>query len=481
MRAGVEPGNPVSPLLVKDQADFTNPDYAPQLLRHEQTHRQQANWPEKLQQELPPINSKDPYNYGGVEGIERIGSNPMKLSTEQMASAEQHLQADKQNGNVPEPLRKLDENFQAVPLSVMEPTDPHGKGINTTPRTPGLPMNRPWGTEKLLEADDTIPVKPGSGQAPWEKYASSPASGPWEKYSTSAPAPPSANPQATVSAGQPEPWLNQAEDDLRGGGNKTIVGRVLGRMQGNGNKGYSGLESGVSPETANFMGSPELGTIHALQGEDETLHGHPLSGGWKTIKGIGEAATIPGLVMGGPEAEGAMNLIPSKSHAAGVLNDIEDAAKNVPVSLTETHPAIGDYRQAVATGGRNSPVMTKFIRRTGASDAEPLLFPEARDFYTNISRATAKPGLLRRAIESPMMPSFRMNAGNVWGALNSDLTDAADIIGRGPDYTGAMNEYKNAARLVKGLKVGGSIAAAEALHKSGLLGKAAGGVMKVTQ
>ena len=74
-----------------------------------------------------------------------------------------------------------------------------------------------------------------------------------------------------------------------------------------------------------------------------------------------------------------------------------------------------------------------------------------------------------------------MNAGNVWGALNSDLTDAADIIGRGPDYTGAMNEYKNAARLVKGLKVGGSIAAAEALHKSGLLGKAAGGVMKVTQ
>lgn len=31
------------------------------------------------------------------------------------------------------------------------------------PREPGLPMNRPWGTEKLLEADDTVPVKPGSG------------------------------------------------------------------------------------------------------------------------------------------------------------------------------------------------------------------------------------------------------------------------------------------------------------------------------
>ena len=197
MRAGVEPGNPVSPLLVKDQADFTNPDYAPQLLRHEQTHRQQANWPEKLQQELPPINSKDPYNYGGVEGIERIGSNPMKLSTEQMASAEQHLQADKQNGSVPEPLRKLDENFQAVPLSVMEPTDPHGKGINTMPRTPGLPMDRPWGTEKLLEADNTIPVKPGSGDLP-EGWSAAPPSDLPPGWSTKLPSPEESAPVPTT-------------------------------------------------------------------------------------------------------------------------------------------------------------------------------------------------------------------------------------------------------------------------------------------
>ena len=82
MRAGVEPGNPVSPLLVKDQADFTNPDYAPQLLRHEQTHRIQANWPTQLLKELPPVNPdpKKKYDFGGVDGIEKIGANPMKLS-----------------------------------------------------------------------------------------------------------------------------------------------------------------------------------------------------------------------------------------------------------------------------------------------------------------------------------------------------------------------------------------------------------------
>lgn len=616
MRAGVEEGNPVSPLYVSDQKDYENPDYAPQLLRHEQTHRITANWPEKLQEQLPAINPKAPYNYGGAEGIEKIGSNPLKLSTEQMASVEQHLQAMEQNGElIPESMKKLDENFQAVPLSIMQPTDPHGKGINTMARVPGLPPGYNPNTGKLLEADDTIPVKPGSGQAPWEKYASSPASGPWEKYGATA-KPMNSAPQATIGPTSEQPWLTQAEEDLREGGNQTLLGRTLGHLQGRGDKGYSGLESGVSPQTAEFMGSPELGTIHALQGEDETLHGHPLSGGWKTIKGIGEAATIPGLTMGGPEAEGAMNLIPSKSHAAGILNDIESAAENVPVYMENTKPALDDFSQYVNTGGKNARVMTKLGKRiediaprpapepvpitqpgrllgAGTEDiplneptyqpgtpskpitllnpermgpkglpmpshetpmssysdifpdqlpsatsslrgeatpfaeskglgqgeyigqipgerggmtepagvlrrlktfdsAPPLLpeapqygapvnFPEARDFYTNISRATAKPGFLRRKIESPLNPSFRMNAGNVREALNSDLTDAANRIGRGPDYAGAMNEYRNAARLIKGLKVGGSIAAAEALHKSGLLGKAAGGVMKVTQ
>ena len=50
------------------------------------------------------------------------------------------------------------------------------------------------------------------------------------------------------------PWLEDAEEDLRHGGTRTALGRGLGFMQGRGDKGYNGLESGTSPEVADTMG-----------------------------------------------------------------------------------------------------------------------------------------------------------------------------------------------------------------------------------
>jgi hypothetical protein len=212
----------------------------------------------------------------------------------------------------------------------------------------------------------------------------------------------------------------------------------------------------------------------------------------------GTAAQAAPMVEGGLDAtRKAASLVPTKSHAAGVFRDIENAAQNVPVAPKMTAPALQDFRQTVATGGKNAPVMTKLQSRISppapkgnmlttmqnnlngtppVAQPAPLLFPEARDFYTNISRATAKPGFLRSAIESPQQPSFRMNAGNVREALKSDLTDAADTVGRGKDYTAATNEYRRAAQLSKALKIGGSLAAGEALRRTGLLGKVVGKV-----
>src|SRR6185312_12213420 len=103
----------------------------------------------------------------------------------------------------------------------------------------------------------------------------------------------------------------------------------------------------------------------------------------------------------------------------------------------------------------------------------PINFPEARRFYTNITRVTRRPGFIRRAIESPMMPDLRRNAGDVREALNQDLTDAANRVGRGEDYTNAMNEYRNAARLRKVVRRAGFLAAGEAARRTGLLGSIA--------
>ncbi len=162
-RASMESGNPKSPIFVEDTQDWINPDYTPQLLRHEMTHQVQNNWPEKIRQALPPINPKDPYNYGGVEGLKKIGGDPLQLSMEQQAAIEQEMQAMEQNGSKIDPIYRIfDRKLGEIPLSVMMPTDPKQKGINTTPRAPGLPLTPVQGLQKLY-AKEVIPVKSGSG------------------------------------------------------------------------------------------------------------------------------------------------------------------------------------------------------------------------------------------------------------------------------------------------------------------------------
>jgi hypothetical protein len=188
-------------------------------------------------------------------------------------------------------------------------------------------------------------------------------------------------------------------------------------------------------------------------------------------------------LLAGAATDGALgevgDMIPTRGKASRMFADIQNSAKDVPVSMTRTQPALDQFANSVKTGGKGAPVMTKLANRitpptpklgmlgqmqsdlSGAASTptipRPVNFPEARDFYTNISRATAKPGLLRRAIESPGAPAFRMNAGNVREALNSDLTDAANTIGRGADYTKAMTDYRRASQINHAVKTAAKI------------------------
>lgn len=181
---------------------------------------------------------------------------------------------------------------------------------------------------------------------------------------------------------------------------------------------------------------------------------------------------VGGSVLGGAAEEGMMAL-PSKARAINTLNSVGNAARDVPMTMTETEPAVQNFRQYVKTGGRGSPVINKLVNRMAAE--EPMNFPEARKFYTNVSRASARPGFLRRAIESPSAPDLRYNLGNVREAMGTDLTNAAESVGQGDKYTQGLREYANAAKLNRGMKIGGAIATEEALRRSGILGKMAAG------
>jgi hypothetical protein len=308
-----------------------------------------------------------------------------------------------------------------------------------------------------------------------------PATG--ERISATPPAQPAPTGELRAAPTGIVPWFNDLENDLRHGGGRTVVGRTLGHLQGQGDKGYTGLEAGASPGQADFMGSVPLGATNAAKGAAELgWSGQPGQGLKDIVSGTAQAATVPSAFMGGPIAEGADAMIPSRLRAGQVLGDIGNAAKDVPVIPRATMPAVGRWSELTEAGGKTAKPITKLSNRltdylTPATKEpqEPMLFPEARDRYSNITDLTRQPKL-QTLMGRGLKPTMLRQAGNVRTGLNSDLTDAASTIGRGEDYTNAMTEYAQAAKLAKALKLGGLAIGAEGLRRLGLLGKIAGAV-----
>jgi hypothetical protein len=231
------------------------------------------------------------------------------------------------------------------------------------------------------------------------------------------------------------------------------------------------------------MGSVPLGATKAAKGAAELgWSGQPGQGLKDIVSGTAQAATVPSAFMGGPIAEGADAMIPSRLRAGQVLDDIGNAAKDVPVIPRATMPAVRRWSELTEAGGKTAKPITKLSNRltdylTPATKEpqEPMLFPEARDRYSNITDLTRQPKL-QTLMGRGLKPTMLRQAGSVRQGLNSDLTDAAATIGRGEDYTNAMTEYAQAAKLGKALKLGGLAIGAEGLRRLGLLGKIAGAV-----
>lgn len=304
--------------------------------------------------------------------------------------------------------------------------------------------------------------------APWARPTEQRA--PWEREET---VPPSA-PTATMGAAETGivPWFQNAEEDLMHGGSRTILGRALGHMQGNGDKGYSGLDAGVSPETAEFMGSPILGATQATKGMAEVGTVHPLTGGKDLLLGGLKMATIPSAFVA-PEAGATGNeiatvlKIPNRAHAGRLFSEVSEAAKNTPVLMQKTEPELQRFEDLTMAGGRRSKPFTQLYKRMQLD--EPVNFPEARDFYTNIGDATS-PTKLQRLMGRGMKPTMLRQGTITRHALNADISNAATMAGKGQEYANAMKEYSHAMKLQKALRVAGLLGAGEAARRTGLLG-----------
>jgi hypothetical protein len=288
-------------------------------------------------------------------------------------------------------------------------------------------------------------------------------------------------PGAILKASPPrttEGWFEDAGKDLREGGARTGVGRILGNMQGRGSKGYSGLESGVSKETADFMGSPELGALQVAKGVSE-LPSHPVSGAGNVIGGALKAATIPGMVMAGPEIEVAGALVPSTEKAGKILGGVAEYANNVPVHMKQTWPAMEEFLSYANSGGTKPKVITDMLSRLdNLQKGSNMTYEEARRFYTNISR-------LSDAEMSTLNPNMRRLMGGVKEAFKKDIGDAAGRVNEEANYYKGLKEYAKAAKLEKAaadmwkwaLRLGGTAALGAAGYEGWNHAKGVGGAL----
>jgi len=302
---------------------------------------------------------------------------------------------------------------------------------------------------------------------PWEKYAKAPPvqeeEGPWSQYGESAP-----------SADAPPP-------DDRNSIQKSFDTNTS--YQPN-----DPMLKKVLAGTAHGIGMPFVHPIQTAEGLADTMNlSHafgpnapapkPMSDVGKELpydlgEGFGGMALAEGA--GAGLGEGIAR-IPSTARAGARISDIESQAANTPVNFQNTSPALQKFGQHVATGGKGADVMSKLGSRIPEG---PMNFPEARDFYTNVSDVTRKPGMLRRAFEDAREPRLRYAAGPVREGMNADLTEALKPLNLDEDYNAALREYARGKALKTGLKRAGTAAIGAGAGAAGL-GKAHGIVSSV--
>jgi len=324
---------------------------------------------------------------------------------------------------------------------------------------------------------DDLPVAHTGGRG-----GGSPAPAPddWGQNDAPVQSPAKPAPLATMSA-QPKPagwgarlsqWAGNAADDLRYGGDQTIIGRGFRAMGG------TPLLRDVSPETSEFMASPELGALKAARGAGEVAQSGKRWEGMKDLAGgAAQAAEIP-LSFMAPEgvASGASKLgelVPSAKRSGEALSHIESLIGHQPIDVARPgEAALRSFQLAREGNPAPGKPIRDFLARTTAPDrltaggAEithpPLTFGEGRNLYS------AGRGKLATDEMTRMNGKQIKALGDFTNDLGTSLSNTAAEHGQGEQYSKALTEYRRAKQLQSGLKTAGKIAGGAAVAGAGV-------------
>lgn len=151
-----------------------------------------------------------------------------------------------------------------------------------------------------------------------------------------------------------------------------------------------------------------------------------------------EAAALAAPV--GSAVKAGVEAIPTTAKAGAKFQEVMGAAKNVPLDVKDVGDAALRIQQLADRGGSMPMAVRKILNRMTDPGKGPLVYEEARDFASNISRLSANEF-------GRLTPAVAREVANLRVALNEANAQAAKIAGKGAEYKAAMREYAKAMRL----------------------------------
>jgi hypothetical protein len=136
----------------------------------------------------------------------------------------------------------------------------------------------------------------------------------------------------------------------------------------------------------------------------------------------------------------AAGAIPTTAKAGRKFQEVMGAARNVPVDVNGPGQVALRINELAERGGSMPMAVRKFLNRVTDPNKPGMVYEEARDFASNISRLSANEFQRLTPVVAKEVATLRV-------ALNKAVAEAASKAGKGEEYAQAMNEYARAMKL----------------------------------
>lgn len=136
----------------------------------------------------------------------------------------------------------------------------------------------------------------------------------------------------------------------------------------------------------------------------------------------------------------ALRAIPNQRRAGQAFQAVMSKAAHVPIDVSAPGNQALRIYQLSERGGTMPKAVRDFLKRVTDPEKGPMTYEEARDFASNISRLSADE-------YKRLPPAMQKEVHGLRVALNGAVKKAADSVGMGDVYSGAMKEYSQASKV----------------------------------